>query len=67
MRGKGEVDFVVLRNGDPVPVQVSWEGPSERHYRALDEFYEVEPRSAEAVFVTRESYEHGLPELAAGR
>lgn len=66
-RGKGEVDFVVLRNGDPVPVQVSWEGPSERHYRALDEFYEVEPRSAEAVFVTRESYEHGLPELAAGR
>jgi uncharacterized protein len=63
-RGKGEVDFVVLRDGDPVPIQVSWEGPTERHRKALDEFYEAEPRSGEAVFVTRESYELGLPELA---
>ena len=62
-RGKGEVDFVVLRNGDPVPVQVSWEGPTQRHREALDEFYEAEPRSAEAVFVTAESYELGLHDL----
>ena len=62
-RGKGEVDFVVLRNGDPVPVQVSWEGPSDRHLEALDEFHASEPRAAEAVFVTPESYELGLPEL----
>ncbi len=62
-RGKGEVDFVVLRRGDPVPVQVSWEGPTERHHKALDEFYAAEPRAAEAVFVTPESYELGLPDL----
>lgn len=62
-RGRGEVDFVVLRNGDPVPIQVSWDGPSERHHRALEAFYEAHPRSAEALFVTAETFERGLPEL----
>ncbi|MFH0945237.1 MAG: ATP-binding protein [Planctomycetota bacterium] len=65
-RGRGEVDFVVLRNGDPVPVQVTWDGPSERHHKSLDAFYEEHPRSAEAVFVTAASFEQGLPELMAG-
>lgn len=63
-RDRGEVDFVVTRNGDPVPIQVSWDGPTERHHRALDAFYEAHPRSAEAVFVTAETFERGLPELA---
>jgi predicted AAA+ superfamily ATPase len=63
-RDRGEVNFVVLRKGDPVPVQVSWDGPTERHHKALDAFYEAHPRSAEAVFVTAASYERGLPELA---
>lgn len=62
-RGKGEVDFVVLRDGEPVPVQVSWDGPTERHRKALDAFCEAEPRAGEAVFVTGDSYELGLPEL----
>jgi len=62
-RGKGEVDFVVLRKGDPVPIQVSWEGPTDRHFEALDEFQVAEPRAAEPVFVTPESYQLGLPEL----
>jgi len=65
-RGRGEIDFVVTREGDPVPVQVSWSGATERHQRALDEFYEAHPRAHEAVFVTAESFERGLPGLATG-
>ena len=62
-RGKGEVDFVVQKDGQAVPIQVTWEEPSERHDRALREFYEIEPHSAEAVFVTPEVYEQGIPTL----
>jgi len=65
-RGRGEVDFVVEQEGEPVPIQVSWEGPTERHRRALDEFHEAHPRSREGVFVTPESYEQGLSELPGG-
>lgn len=63
-RGRGEIDFVVLQEGDPVPVQVSWDGPTERHHKALDEFYETHPRGREAVFVTAESFAQGVPGLS---
>lgn len=63
-RGKGEVDFVVEHRGTAVPVQVSWEGPGERHRRALDEFHEAHPHAAEAVMITPESFGLGVPELA---
>ena len=56
-RGRGEVDFVVLENGEPRPIQVSWDGPKERHRKALDEFYAAHPRSGEATFVTAETFE----------
>ncbi len=62
-RDRGEVDFVVLHRGEPLPVQVSWDGPEERHRKALDAFHEAHPRSHEAVFVTAESWERGLPDL----
>lgn len=62
-RGRGEVDFVVQHEGEPVPVQVSWEAPTERHRQALDDFYAVHPRAREAVFVTPDTYERGMPEL----
>ncbi len=62
-RDRGEVDFVVTKNGDPVPIQVSWDGPTERHHKALAAFYEAHPRSAEAVFVTAEEFGRGVPEL----
>lgn len=56
-RGRGEVDFVVQRRGgQPVPVQVSWRAPQERHTRALDDFYGHFPQAAEAVFVTRDTF-----------
>jgi hypothetical protein len=62
-RGRGEVDFVVQNaQGAPVPVQVSWGGPLERHHRALDAFYEQFPQAAEAVFVD----EHTFPALTRG-
>lgn len=56
-RGDGEVDFVILRGDVPVPVQVSWDGPVERHHRALDAFYEEFPRAGEALFVSQETFE----------
>lgn len=62
--GAGEVDFVVERRGKAVPVQVSWEAPTERHRRAVDAFHAAHPHADEAVFVTRESFERGVPELA---
>ena len=62
--GAGEVDFVIERAGKAVPVQVSWEAPTARHHRAIDAFHRAHPHAAEAVFITRESFEHGVPELA---
>ncbi|MBM4107130.1 MAG: ATP-binding protein [Phycisphaerae bacterium] len=61
--GAGEVDFVVEREGKAVPIQVSWEAPTERHRRAVDAFHEAHPHAAEAVFITRKSFERGVPEL----
>lgn len=62
-RGRGEVDYVVQNAaGAPVPVQVSWGGPLERHQRALDGFYEQFPQAAEAVFVDQDNF----PQLSAG-
>lgn len=62
-RGRGEVDFVVEQEGQAVPIQVTWEEPSERHRKALDSFYAEHPRAHDAVFVTPETYVAGLPEL----
>jgi predicted AAA+ superfamily ATPase len=62
-RDRGEVDFVVMHEGKPTPVQVSWDGPAERHRHALDHFHEAHVHSAEAVFVTAESFARGVPEL----
>jgi predicted AAA+ superfamily ATPase len=61
-RDKGEVDFVVQRDGVAVPVQVTWDGPQDRHERALESFYEQHPHAGEAVFVTAESFEEVVGE-----
>jgi predicted AAA+ superfamily ATPase len=62
-RGDREVDFVVESGGKPVPVQVSLEPPGDRHRQAVDEFQEAHPHAGEAVFITPESFERGVPEL----
>lgn len=64
-RDKGEVDFVVTTANGPTPIQVSWEGPLERHEKALDSFYEQHPHAAEAVHVDPDTFATGLPELIA--
>ena len=63
-RGRGEIDFVVEQAGVPIPVQVSLDGPQERHHRALDEFHGLHPRAGEAVFVDLQAFADGVPELA---
>lgn len=56
-RDAGEVDFVVMRDGAPVPVQVTWDAPEPRHGRALEAFYEAHPNAGEAIVVTAASFE----------
>jgi predicted AAA+ superfamily ATPase len=63
-RGRREVDFVVMGADGPIPVQVSWDTTTERARQAVDEFHAAHHNAAEAVFVTRESYVAGVPELA---
>lgn len=62
-RGKGEVDFVLLRGERVTPVQVCLEGPKPRHLAALDEFYADFPRADEAVFIDPDTLATGLPQL----
>ena len=64
-RGDGEVDFVVEGDRGPIPIQVSWDEPTERARRAVDAFHEAHPTAAEPVFVTAKSLAAGLPELPA--
>lgn len=58
-RGRGEVDFVVEGGGRPVPLQVSWDGPTDRGEAALEEFYEAFPQAADPVWVDAERFERG--------
>ncbi|MBK8974742.1 MAG: ATP-binding protein [Planctomycetes bacterium] len=62
-RDRGEVDFVVLRDGVPIPIQVTWDEPKPRHLKSLDAFHEDHPQSGEAVFFTANDLasETGLP------
>ncbi|HWL41904.1 MAG TPA: ATP-binding protein [Ilumatobacter sp.] len=55
-RGAGEVDFVVTDGDRETPVQVTWDGPQERHHRALEAFYEAFPRANEALIVTADTF-----------
>ena len=67
-RGQGEVDFVVTTERGIIPIQVSWEAPSDRHHRALEEFYESFPHAQEAVMIGPAEFEAGdLARLAPGR
>ncbi len=62
-RENGEVDFVVSPAGKPIPIQVSLDPPSERHFRALDGFYERFPNASEAVFITGDNPQATLSDL----
>lgn len=63
-RGTGEVDFVIEFNRRPIPIQVSWNEPTERHLKAVDEFCSVHRESRDPIYVTRESFAQGVPELS---
>lgn len=67
-RGQREVDLVVTTDRGIVPIQVSWESPTERHESALDEFYETFPHAQEALIVGPAQVEAGaLAELTPAR
>ena len=48
---------MVHHDGHFLPVQVCWDGPAERHHRALEDFYERFPQAEEVVFATAEGFE----------
>lgn len=62
-RNGGEVDFVVLHAGRPLPVQVTWDKPQERHHAALAAFYKAHRDAYEGVFVTAASFAAGMPDI----
>ena len=67
-RGQREVDFVVTTERGIVPIQVSWETPTDRHERALDEFYETFPQALEALRIGPAEFEPAvLADLAPAR
>ena len=50
---------------DITPIQVSWEPPTERRHRYLQEFYETFPQAQEALMIGPAEFEAGvLKELA---
>ncbi|MCY3796064.1 MAG: ATP-binding protein [Gammaproteobacteria bacterium] len=51
-RGGGEVDFVVQTENGPIPIQVTLDEATERHWRSLDAFHEEYPQAGEGVIVT---------------
>jgi len=51
-RGQGEIDFVVQDADGITPVQVSWDGPKDRHERAAAEFRKTFPDANPVVFVS---------------
>ncbi len=55
-KGNGEVDFVIEENRVLTPIQVTWAEPTERHLRALDDFYATFQNTNEAIFITEESF-----------
>jgi predicted AAA+ superfamily ATPase len=66
-RGRGEVDFVVTTERGITPIQVGWERPTERHQRALEEFYETFPQAQEALLIGPAEFEAGaLADLSPG-
>lgn len=62
-RGKREVDFVIERGRELVPIQVTWGEATERHHEALAEFQAAHPTAREGVIVTAKSFEKGMVEL----
>ena len=62
-RNGGDVDFVVLHYNKPLPIQVTWDKPLERHGKAIDAFHKAHRDSHEAVFVTAASFAEGMPDL----
>ncbi len=55
-RETGEVDFVIIEGTTPRPIQVSWDGIKDRHNKALAEFAEKHPRSADPLIITKDNF-----------
>ena len=57
---QGEVDFITVNKDDITPYQVTLDHPEQRHYKALDCFYNHFPQAKEAVFINSDNVEDFL-------
>ena len=49
---QGEVDFIGVQGQSITPYQVTWEGLSQRHEKALANFYQAFPQANDAIIIT---------------
>ena len=62
-RATGEVDFVIQTGAGPTPIQLAVDGAKERHWNALDAFYEAFPHATEPLIVTLADFPDVLAQL----
>ena len=62
-RAAGEVDFVVQAGAGPTPIHVAVDGAKDRHWSALDAFYEAFPHATEPLIVTMADFPDVLVQL----
>lgn len=55
-RDTGEVDFVVLDDNRPLPIQVTWYGIKARHKEAVAAFQKKHSNALEAQYITQENF-----------
>jgi predicted AAA+ superfamily ATPase len=60
---KGEVDFVVIHKGKPLPIQITWAETLQRHEQALEEFYGFFPDAHEALVLTHHDLQDNFVRL----
>ena len=65
-RATGEVDFVIQAGVGPTPIQVAVDGATERHWSALDAFYETFPHATEPLIVTMAGFPDVLAQIEDG-
>ena len=60
------MDFVIQAGTGPTPIQVTVDGAQERHWSALDAFYEAFPHATEPVIVTMAEFPNVLAQPEDG-
>jgi uncharacterized protein len=55
-RGASEVDFIVMEGNVPRPIQVSWDGPKDRHRKGIVEFQQTFAHASKPLFISHDNF-----------